>query len=301
MASLLPFLGIVKEKENNIEEYVNLDKNITSVDLRGYKNLKSFWIDPECQIKELFVELYIWLSIKDMKQFENLEQLTITNFQDYRNLGTLDFSIYHNLIKLNINILYDDEILLTNMNLEELILDEDIYQQVSDLSTCVNLKKLSITTGDNIDIKLNNPSIEILNISGFYDNINISELVNLKEIDFSGLEGPEPIDLSNQKKLTKLVAQRALCRFINLNDTIEYIDVEAYEEHGEWCEIFDSDEINNLINLKHLSIENFKIKKLNVSKLTKLEYLLYYGWEEIEGINKNTKYINIGYIDDYPY
>ena len=287
--------------------YTNLDKDLTTLDLREIFKLEKIELNDNAQIKQLTVSLRNWILIKDMKQFKNLEYLTIQSKYDnedsLEDIEIIDFGIHPNLIKLYIN--DGDEntnkILFTNLTkLKELTLTyNSSYQEDLDFKDCINLKKLNLFFDEQDSVLIiNQPSIEILTITGmFLDGINLNNLINLKELYLIGIES-DLIDLKGNKKLIKIVVENSVCSFENVNENIEYIDVDSYEEHGRNLIIIPKEEIENMTKLKYLKINYFLVNNLDLIKLTKLEILYYYSWNNIKNINPGIKILFLHYLDD---
>lgn len=277
-----------------MDSYINLDKNLTSLDLRDYQNLNHIELNDECEIKELFIKIKDWDFVRNLKQFKNLEILII-NIISYHNDDNknnnkniyLDFRSNINLkiIKTDNNsygystngisfsfIDVDKYNFSNSINLEELELK--YVPNDLDISNCIKLKKLSIDDSQCNILKFNQPNIEILKLEGIYKNFDISNLVNLKELYCYDIN-LTVLDLINQTKLIKLV-YKGYREVRNINKYLEYLEVnsyneDSYEDYDEHLKIVLQDEIKKMINLKVLILDGFLIYSLNLTNLNKLE------------------------------
>lgn len=257
------------------------------------------------------------IALKDLykiTQFKNLEYLIVNNsYGDEADDETfcnenkvINFGIFPNLTKLVLEIYSNisiEKILLTNLvKLKELEIKAlPKLKERIDLKDCINLRKLSVM--DFCYILYNQPNIKILNISKYDGNecVDLSQLINLKELSYSLMNGSCYIDLSKQTKLIKLNTFNCYVKGINKN--LKYLSIAGsifYIDNQKFAPI---DEIQKMTKLKFLNItytsgfEDYytfiSCEEVDLINLKELEVLKSVGGYIIKNINNKIKKISI--------
>ena len=213
---------------------------------------------------------YFSYEVTGIEYLTNLKAVVLDNLY----IDNVDFSYNKNLERVFLNygssVSYIKNVNLNqNTKLKEIAIDfnyngrsnklELDYSMLNDLETLV----IDNSSEDNIKLPL---GIKILKLKNYdMKKTNLSELVNLKELDVDVFKSGK-LDFSKNNKLEKL-----------------------YLYNDEENKKIDSLDFNNNPNLKELDIENVGIKKINLDKNINLEKIKFSGnnLNELD-LSKNT-------------
>ena len=206
----------------------------------------------------------LWFDIKNYKK-KKVKNINLSNNQKLKEIwgylnkedGYLDISNLDNLEILELTNSNIQTIKLPN-NLKELYLSRNNIASI-DLPVSLKIAELDVNKITNINLD-NNVNLERLYLNtNDIEDINLSKLINLKELNLSNTKiQKETINFSNNPKL-------------------DFVRIEGYDlrndKNSRGTVKIDSLDFSNNPNLNSVFLDNIGLKKINLSKNLKLEWL----------------------------
>lgn len=286
-------------EDEPLPEYTNEDFHFNFEGIQYFYNLEELEINllggeyfnkesSEEQIlvtTENFNRIYELDNLKKLFMYEvDIESL---NTNELPNLKRLEMNFMYNMN----NIIFDNHNNLSNIWISDIDKLETL-----DISKLSNLKKVNIVYNNNLKdliIGENNSKIEELNLKELpkLKKVNLTNLINLNSLNISDIPltsldvskntnldnicleslSLNTLDLSNNKKLTYIIndynsAKKLIIADDNIIDMIRWTNSNITE--------FPLTNLNPE-TLTGIDIQGTKIKKLDISKYPKIEYLYY--------------------------